>query len=71
MTRPIRVLLVDDDALVLSGLKLLLGGAEHVAVVGEAHVSRLLAKLGAANRVQIDLLVESAASGRGGVSPGG
>ena len=26
MTRPIRVLLVDDDALVLSGLKLLLGG---------------------------------------------
>jgi DNA-binding NarL/FixJ family response regulator len=40
MTRPIRVLLVDDDALVLSGLKLMLGGAEQVAVVGEAHDGR-------------------------------
>jgi DNA-binding NarL/FixJ family response regulator len=37
----------------------------------KAHVSRLLAKLGADNRVQIALLVESAASGRGRVSPGG
>jgi DNA-binding NarL/FixJ family response regulator len=40
MSRPIRVLLVDDDALVLSGLRLMLGGAEQVAVVGEAHDGR-------------------------------
>jgi DNA-binding NarL/FixJ family response regulator len=32
---PIRVLLVDDDALVRSGLKLMLAGAEQVEVVGE------------------------------------
>jgi DNA-binding NarL/FixJ family response regulator len=32
----IRVLLVDDDALVRSGLKMMLSGAEGIAVVGEA-----------------------------------
>jgi DNA-binding NarL/FixJ family response regulator len=32
---PIRVLLVDDDALVRSGLKLMLAGAEQIEVVGE------------------------------------
>jgi DNA-binding NarL/FixJ family response regulator len=32
---PVRVLLVDDDALVRSGLKLMLAGAEQVEVVGE------------------------------------
>ncbi|AXT86833.1 DNA-binding response regulator [Aeromicrobium sp. A1-2] len=31
----IRVLLVDDDALVRAGLALILGGADHIAVVGE------------------------------------
>ena len=36
MTGPIRVLLVDDDPLVLSGLKMMLGGAGQVQVVGEA-----------------------------------
>ena len=36
MTGPIRVLLVDDDPLVLSGLKMMLGGAVQVQVVGEA-----------------------------------
>src|SRR5690606_29295981 len=33
---PVRVLLVDDDALVRSGLVLMLGGAPDVEVVGEA-----------------------------------
>jgi DNA-binding NarL/FixJ family response regulator len=36
----IRVLLVDDDALVRSGLKMMLAGAEHVEVVGEADDGR-------------------------------
>lgn len=35
-SRPIRVLLVDDDALVRSGLSLILGGAADLEVVGEA-----------------------------------
>ena len=37
MTRPIRVLLVDDDPLVLSGLKMMFAGASTIEVVGEAH----------------------------------
>lgn len=36
MTVPIRVLLADDDPLVRSGLRMLLGGAGQVQVVGEA-----------------------------------
>jgi DNA-binding NarL/FixJ family response regulator len=36
MTGPIRVLLVDDDPLVLSGLKMMLAGAGQLHVVGEA-----------------------------------
>ncbi|MEJ2867947.1 response regulator transcription factor [Actinomycetospora sp. OC33-EN08] len=36
MTRVIRVLIVDDDALVRSGLRLMLGGADDLEVVGEA-----------------------------------
>lgn len=40
MIRPIRVLLVDDDALVRSGLKMMLAGAGQVAVVGEAQDGR-------------------------------
>jgi DNA-binding NarL/FixJ family response regulator len=36
----IRVLLVDDDALVRSGLKMMLSGAEGIAVVGEADDGR-------------------------------
>ncbi|MGA3221641.1 MAG: response regulator transcription factor [Acidimicrobiales bacterium] len=37
MTNPVRVLLVDDDALVRSGLKMMLGGAETLEVVGEVN----------------------------------
>lgn len=36
MTVPVRVLVVDDDALVRKGLALLLGGASDLEVVGEA-----------------------------------
>ncbi len=36
MSAEIRVLLVDDDALVRSGLRLMLGGAPDIEVVGEA-----------------------------------
>ena len=36
VTQAIRVLLVDDDALVRSGLQMMLAGAEHIQVVGEA-----------------------------------
>jgi DNA-binding NarL/FixJ family response regulator len=37
VTNPVRVLLVDDDALVRSGLKMMLGGAETLEVVGEVN----------------------------------
>ncbi|MGI8948011.1 MAG: response regulator [Ornithinimicrobium sp.] len=36
----IRVVLVDDDALVRTGLRLILGGAEDIEVVGEAQDGR-------------------------------
>jgi DNA-binding NarL/FixJ family response regulator len=36
MTRPIRVLIVDDDALVRAGLSMMLAGSEELRVVGEA-----------------------------------
>ncbi|GIF45520.1 LuxR family two component transcriptional regulator [Asanoa ferruginea] len=36
MTRPVRVLLVDDDPLVRAGLRLMLGGAPDIEIVGEA-----------------------------------
>jgi DNA-binding NarL/FixJ family response regulator len=35
LSDPVRVLLVDDDALVRSGLRMMLSGAERVEVVGE------------------------------------
>jgi len=35
MSEPIRVLIVDDDALVRSALSMFLGGAEDIAIVGE------------------------------------
>ena len=40
MTGPIRVLLVDDDALVRAGLKMMLAGASHIELVGEAEDGR-------------------------------
>jgi DNA-binding NarL/FixJ family response regulator len=40
VTEAIRVLLVDDDALVRSGLRMMLAGAERIAVVGEAEDGR-------------------------------
>jgi DNA-binding NarL/FixJ family response regulator len=40
MTGPIRVLLADDDPLVLSGLKMMLAGAGNIEVVGEAYDGR-------------------------------
>jgi DNA-binding NarL/FixJ family response regulator len=36
VTAPVRVLIVDDDALVRAGLTMILSGADGVAVVGEA-----------------------------------
>ena len=36
MTEPVRVLIVDDDALVRAGLAMMLDGADGIAVVGEA-----------------------------------
>jgi len=36
VTRPVRVLLVDDDALVRAGLAMMLDGAHGISVVGEA-----------------------------------
>lgn len=36
VTRPVRVLVVDDDALVRSGLRMMLGGTDAVEVVAEA-----------------------------------
>jgi DNA-binding NarL/FixJ family response regulator len=36
VTEPIRVLIVDDDALVRAGLTMMLDGADGIAVVGEA-----------------------------------
>jgi DNA-binding NarL/FixJ family response regulator len=40
VTSPVRVLLADDDPLVLSGLTMMLAGATEVQVVGEAHDGR-------------------------------
>jgi DNA-binding NarL/FixJ family response regulator len=36
VSEPVRVLIVDDDALVRAGLTMLLAGAEDIAIVGEA-----------------------------------
>ena len=40
MTAPIRVLIVDDDALVRSGLTMMLSGAPQLEIVGEASDGR-------------------------------
>lgn len=51
----IRVLLVDDDALVRSGLRMMLAGAEGIAVVGEAGDGREV--LGALDRHRPDVVL--------------
>jgi DNA-binding NarL/FixJ family response regulator len=51
----IRVLLVDDDALVRSGLRMMLAGAEGIAVVGEADDGR--AVLGAVDLHRPDVVL--------------
>ena len=40
MTTPIRVLIVDDDALVRSGLTMMLSGAPQIEIAGEARTPR-------------------------------
>jgi DNA-binding NarL/FixJ family response regulator len=51
----IRVLLVDDDALVRSGLRMMLAGAERIEVVGEADDGR--AVLAAVDRHRPDVVL--------------
>ena len=51
----VRVLLVDDDALVRSGLRMMLGGADSVEVVGEADDGR--AVLPAVDRHRPDVVL--------------
>jgi DNA-binding NarL/FixJ family response regulator len=55
MSRPVRVLIVDDDALVRSGLTMMLGGADSVEVVGEAQDGSEV--LGAIDRHRPDVLM--------------
>ena len=55
VTQAIRVLLVDDDALVRSGLRMMLAGAQRIAVVGEAEDGR--AVLGALDRHRPDVVL--------------
>lgn len=55
MTRVVRVLIVDDDALVRSSLKLMLGGAASVEVVGEAQDGHEL--LAAVDRHRPDVIL--------------
>jgi DNA-binding NarL/FixJ family response regulator len=55
VTGPVRVLLADDDSLVLSGLTMMLAGATEVQVVGEAHDGREV--LPAADRHHPDIVL--------------
>jgi DNA-binding NarL/FixJ family response regulator len=55
VTDTIRVLLVDDDALVRSGLRMMLAGAERIDVVGEADDGR--AVLGAVDLHRPDVVL--------------
>jgi DNA-binding NarL/FixJ family response regulator len=55
VTGPVRVLLADDDPLVLSGLTMMLAGATEVQVVGEAHDGREV--LPAADRHHPDIVL--------------
>jgi DNA-binding NarL/FixJ family response regulator len=55
VTQAIRVLLVDDDALVRSGLRMMLAGAQRIEVVGEADDGR--AVLGALDQHRPDVVL--------------
>ena len=55
MSDVVRVLLVDDDALVRSGLRMMLAGAERIEVVGEADDGR--AVLGAVDLHRPDVVL--------------
>jgi DNA-binding NarL/FixJ family response regulator len=55
VTDTVRVLLVDDDALVRSGLRMMLAGAERIEVVGEADDGRGV--LGAVDRHRPDVVL--------------
>jgi DNA-binding NarL/FixJ family response regulator len=53
---PVRVLIVDDDALVRAGLTMILSGAEDVAVVGEAADGSQVPAAVAAHRPDVVLM---------------
>lgn len=53
---PIRVLMVDDDALVRAGLAMILGAAPDIEVVGETDSGRGLAELVARTRPDVVLM---------------
>jgi len=55
MSEPTRVLIVDDDALVRSALSMFLGGAEDIAIVGEAADGA--AVLGAVDALEPDVVL--------------
>ncbi|MBS1893188.1 MAG: response regulator transcription factor, partial [Actinobacteria bacterium] len=67
---PIRVMLVDDDPLVRSGLRMLLGGTESIEVVAEADDGDKV--LGAVDRHRPDVvLMDIRMPGLDGVSAAG
>jgi DNA-binding NarL/FixJ family response regulator len=55
VSEPIRVLIVDDDALVRAGLKMMLGSADQIEVVGEAADGSEV--LGALDRHRADVVL--------------
>src|SRR6266498_4704325 len=56
VSKPIRMLVVDDDALVRAGLSMLLAGAEDIEIVGEATDGREVAQAVAEHRPDVVLM---------------
>jgi DNA-binding NarL/FixJ family response regulator len=56
VTKQVRVLVVDDDALVRAGLSMLLAGAEDIAIVGEAADGSEVAEAVAEHRPDVVLM---------------
>jgi len=56
MTDGVRVVLVDDDALVRAGLRMMLGGDSRIAVIGEAENGRDGVDIIARNRPDVALM---------------